>query len=218
MIIITKTSDQTRQTEHSFSTCTILTQALGTLCSPPLLPCYSLEYLVCQLLDQPFIFYMFPSFHSSLPRFPHGVYRSCAVSCASSPLFRPPRSYPRVRFRYHPCPRSHLHHYSRFRLRSRPHSHPVFVHGPPPSSPFLFPPRPRSRLRSRAPRIAPSFSHDLSFRALGYPRVAFLAPVASIILSGRAVSENRAFEAVVCSGRVVSLMIARSLEYLKSLN
>ena len=40
----------------------------------PLLPCYSLDYLGWQLLDQPFLFHIFPSFHPSLPRFPHGVY------------------------------------------------------------------------------------------------------------------------------------------------
>ena len=63
---------------------------------PLLLPFYSLDYLGCwQLLDQPFIFYIFPSFHRSLPRFPYGVYNYFAVSCACSPLFRPPRSYPR---------------------------------------------------------------------------------------------------------------------------
>ena len=38
--------------------------------------------------------------------------------------------------------------------------------------------------------IAPSFSHDLCFRALGCPRVAFVTLIASFILSGRAVSEN----------------------------
>ena len=61
---------------------------------PPLLPCHTLDYLGWQLLDQPFIFYIFSSFHPSLPRFPHGVYNYFAVSCASSPRFRPPRSYP----------------------------------------------------------------------------------------------------------------------------
>ena len=65
----------------------------------------SLDYLGWQLLDQPFIFYVFSSFHSSLPRFPHDVYNSYAVSCASSPLFRPPRSYPRSRSRPRPRPR-----------------------------------------------------------------------------------------------------------------
>ena len=43
---------------------------------------------------------------------------------------------------------------------------------------------------SVGPHIAPSFSYDLCFRALGHPRVAFLALVASVIISGRAVSEN----------------------------
>ena len=38
--------------------------------------------------------------------------------------------------------------------------------------------------------IAPFFSPDLCFCALEYPRVAFLAPVASIIYSGRVVCEN----------------------------
>ena len=75
---------------------------------PPLLPCFSLDYLGWQLLDQPFLFYVFFSFHPSLPRFPHDVYNSCAGSCASSPLFHPPRSYPRSRSR------SHLRYCSRF--------------------------------------------------------------------------------------------------------
>ena len=34
MIIVTETSDQTRQRGHTLSTCTILTCALSTLCSP----------------------------------------------------------------------------------------------------------------------------------------------------------------------------------------
>ena len=44
--------------------------------------------------------------------------------------------------------------------------------------------------RKVIPRIAPSFSHVLCFRALGYLRVAFLALEAGIVLPGRAVSEN----------------------------
>ena len=43
---------------------------------------------------------------------------------------------------------------------------------------------------SVVPHIAPPFSHDLCFRTLGYPRVAFLAPVANIIFAGRAVFKN----------------------------
>ena len=35
MILVTKTSDQTRQWGHTLSTCTNLTWALSTLCSPP---------------------------------------------------------------------------------------------------------------------------------------------------------------------------------------
>ena len=92
---------------------------------PSLLFCCSLDCLGWQLLDQAFIFYVFFSFHPSLLRFPHGVYNSCVVSCASSPLFRPPQSYPRSRSR----PRSHLRYCSRFRPRSRlcsrPRSHPI---------------------------------------------------------------------------------------------
>ena len=66
----------------------------------PLLPCCSLDYLGWQLLNQPFLFYIFFSFHQCLARFPHGVYNYFAVSCAFSPLFRPPRSYPRSRSRF----------------------------------------------------------------------------------------------------------------------
>ena len=86
--------------------------------APP--PCFlvtlSLTHLGWQLLtiDQPFLFYIFSSFHPSLPSFPHGIYNYFAVSCASSPLFRPLRSYPRSRSRY-PRPRSHL----RFRICPR---------------------------------------------------------------------------------------------------
>ena len=99
-------------------------------CAPPLLPCCSPGYPSWQLLNQPFLFYIVFAFHPCLHRFPHGVYKSCAVSCASSPLLRPPRSYPRSR--------SHLHCCSRFRPRSCPRSHPVFIQGsllPSPSSP-----------------------------------------------------------------------------------
>ena len=62
---------------------------------------------------------------------------SCAVVCASWPLFRPPRSYPR----------SHIRYCSRFRPGSRPRSHPVFVYGSPPPSPSPFPPRSCSHSR-----------------------------------------------------------------------
>ena len=47
-------------------------------------------------------------------RFPHRVYSSCAVSCASSPLLRPRRSRLRSRHRSHPRHRSHLRNCSRF--------------------------------------------------------------------------------------------------------
>ena len=134
------------------------------LVPPPLLPCCSLDYLGWQLLNQPFLFYMFLSFHPCLPRFPHGVYNYFAVSCVFSPLFRPPRSYSRSRYRR---PRSHLRYCPRFRPSSRPRSHPVFVYGSPPPSPSPSPPpapvpvpvlrsvvrlhpRPRSRPRSRS--------------------------------------------------------------------
>ena len=49
------------------------------------------------LLDQPFLFYVFFSFHPSLPRFPHSVYKSCAFFCDSSRPLRPHRFYPRSR-------------------------------------------------------------------------------------------------------------------------
>ena len=64
------------------------------------------------------VFVFFFSFHPSLPRFPHRVYTSCAACCASSPLFRPPRSRPRSRS--HPSPRSHLHCYTAMILLSFP--------------------------------------------------------------------------------------------------
>ena len=109
----------------------------------PLLPCYSLDYLGWQLLDQPFLFYIFSSFLSSLPRSPHGVYNYYAASFAFSPLFRSPRSYPRSRY---PRPRSHLRYCPSFGPHSRPRFHPVFVYGSPPPSLSPFPPCHRSRL------------------------------------------------------------------------
>ena len=100
---------------------------------PPLLPCCSPGYPSWQLLNQPFLFYIFFAFHPCLPRFPHGVYSYFAVSCAFSAPFRPPQSYSRSRYRR---PRSHLRYSPRLRPRSRPRSHPVFVYGsPPPSQP-----------------------------------------------------------------------------------
>ena len=87
----------------------------GYLVIPPLLPCLSVDYLGWQLLDQPFLFNVFFSFHPSLPRFPHGVYNLCAFSCNSSPLFHPPQSHLRSR--------SHVSYCSRFRTRPRPRYH-----------------------------------------------------------------------------------------------
>ena len=111
----------------------------------PLLPCCFLDYLGWQLLNQPFLFYIFFASHPCLPRFPHGVYNYFAVSCAFLPPFRPPQSYSRSRYRR---PRSHLRGSPRFRPRSRPRSHPVFVYGSPPPSP----------LPSPFPSCAPSFT------------------------------------------------------------
>ena len=91
-----------------------------------------------QLLNQPFLVYVFSTFYPNLLRFPHRVYNFCAVSCASAPLLCCPRSRPRSRLRSYPRPRTHLRYCSRFRPRSRLHSHPVFVHGSPPPSPFSF--------------------------------------------------------------------------------
>ena len=130
---------------------------------PTLLPCYAVEYLCWQLLDQPFFFYIFSSFRPSLPRFPHGVYKSCAVSCASSPLFRPPRSYPRSCSRY-PRPRSHLRYCPRF----RPRSHPMFVYESTPLSPCPLPPRARSRPRSH-PALLRSPSPPFPLRSVPVP-------------------------------------------------
>ena len=148
MILTMKISEQTRQRGHTLSTCTVLTQALDNLYSPPLVPCCSLDYQGWQLLNQPFLVYVFSSFDRSLPRFRHDVYNSCAVSCASSPLFRPPRSHLRSRPRSYPRPRSYLNYCSRFRPRSRPRSHPVYVDGSLAPSPLPFPPCPRAGPRS----------------------------------------------------------------------
>ena len=104
---------------------------------PPLLPCCSPGYPSWQLLNQPFIFYIFFAFRPCLPRFPHGVYSYFAVSCAFLSPFRPPQSYSRSRYRR---PRSHLRYSPHLRPRSRPRSHPVFVYGSPSPSPSPFPP------------------------------------------------------------------------------
>ena len=120
MIVVTKTSGDAIEGTHSLY---LYKSYLSpeNLVLPPLLPCCSLDYLGWQLLKQPLLFYIFfISFHPCLPHFPHGVYNYFAVSCAFSPLFRPPRSYLRSR-----RPRSHLRYCPRF----RPRSHPVFVYG-----------------------------------------------------------------------------------------
>ena len=142
MILVTKTSDQTQQRGHTLSTLYKSYLSPEHLVLPPLLPCCSLGYPGWQLLNQPFLFYIFSAFHPCLPRFPHGVYSYFAVSCAFSPPFRPPQSYSRSRYRR---PRSHLRYSPRFCPRSRPRPHPVFVYGSRTPSPSPFPPRSRSR-------------------------------------------------------------------------
>ena len=148
MILLTKTSDQTRQKRHTLSTCTIITQTLGTLCSPPLIPCYSLDYLSWQLLDQPFIFYIFSSFHPSLPLFPHVVYNSWGVLC----FFASPPPSPILPSFPFPFPSSSPFPYPLLLSFPSPlpsRSHPVFVHG--------FHPRPHSRSHPvPAPSPSPS--------------------------------------------------------------
>ena len=144
MVLITKTSDQTRQREHTLSTCTVHTYALGALCPP------SASLRFSRLSE-------FAATESTLSclRFPRCVciyYNSCAFSCNSSPLFHPSQSRPRSRSRSrshsHLRSRFHVRYSSRFRPRSRPRSHPVFVHGSPSPSLFPFPSRPRFRPRS----------------------------------------------------------------------
>ena len=135
----------------------------------PLLPCYSLDYLSWQLLNQPFLFYIFFSFHPNLPRFPHGVYNYFAISCVfrlssalPDPILVPVpvtlvpvpisatvlASVPvpvRVPIR---CSSSGPH------PRPRPCSRPALLRSPPPPLPFPLRPclhdrsRPRYRLRS----------------------------------------------------------------------
>ena len=137
---------------------------------PPLLPCCSLGYPGWQLLNQPFLFYIFFAFPPWLPRFPRGVYSYFAVSCAFSPPFRPPQSYSRSRCRR---PRSHLRYSPCFCPRSRPRSHQVFVYGSPPPSPSPFPPRPHSRPRPRPAllhSLPPPFPLPLRPRPLDCPR------------------------------------------------
>ena len=70
-------------------------------------------------------------------------HNSCAVSCASSPLLRPPRSRPHSHPGSYPRPRSHLCYCSRFRPRSHPRSCLDVLRLPTP--PFWFPPRPNHR-------------------------------------------------------------------------
>ena len=110
---------------------------------PLLLPCYSLfnrlSGFVCKYWTNPFSSTFFTlSTQVSPVSHIYGVYNYFAISCASSPLFRPPRSYPRTRSRY-PRPRSHLRYCPRFRPRSHPRSHPVvFVYGSPPPCVSMF--------------------------------------------------------------------------------
>ena len=168
MILVTKTSDQ--EGTHSIY---LYNSYLSPeyLVLPPLLPCYSLDYLGWQLLNQPFLFYFFFSFRPCLPRFPHGVYNYFAVSCALSPLFRHPdptlvplivvpvpisatvlASVPV------PVPVPIQCSSTGPRPRPRSRSRPVLLRSPPPPFPFplrLHPhdrSRPRYRLRSR-PRL-----------------------------------------------------------------
>ena len=120
-LLITKTSDQTRQRRHTLSTCTILTGALSSLCSPTLFPCYSRS-----------IFNRLSGLAGTEPTlsFLHFFSLSTQVSpvshMASTTILRffallrlssaPPRSYPRSRSRY-PRSRSHLRYCPRFRSR-----------------------------------------------------------------------------------------------------
>ena len=142
MRFITKTPDQTRQRGHTLYLY-ISYLSRGYLVRPPpasllfsrLSGLAATEPNLSCLRSPP------PSFHPSLPRFPHRV----SASCTSSPRLRPPRSRPSSRPRSHP--RSHLRYCSRFRPRSRPRSHPMFVLWSPPPSSFRVPPRPRSRPR-----------------------------------------------------------------------
>ena len=137
MIPISKVSDQTRQRVHTLSNGTVVTQALGTLCFPTFSLLFS-RSPGWQLLNQPFLLYVFFSFHSSFSRFPHRVYNYFTFSCGSSPFLRPLQFRPRSR----PCSPP------RFRTRS----HLVLFH--PPQPPFLFPLHVRPRLRS-CPRSRP---------------------------------------------------------------
>ena len=133
MILITETSDQKRQRGHTLSTCTILTQALSTLCFPPAsLILFRLSGLVATGPTLYFLHYFL--FSPKSPSFPTWrlqlfcVFLRFFSSLPPSPILSSfPSRYPRSPF---PspllCPRF------RPRSRSRALSYPVFVYRPPP--------------------------------------------------------------------------------------
>ena len=79
---------------YVYSFCLLLLSSSELIILPSFLSCYPLDYLSEQLLNRRFLVYAFSHFRSSLPRFPHRVYISCGISCASSPLLLPPQSCP----------------------------------------------------------------------------------------------------------------------------
>ena len=116
MILITKTSHQTRQTGHTLFTCVQFSPELWVPCD--LTPAFLLFSRLSGLAGTGLIlfflrFFLFPPKYL---QFPHGVYKPCAISCTSS-LPHPPRFCHRSRS--YTRPYSQLHYCSRFRARAR---------------------------------------------------------------------------------------------------
>ena len=63
-------SDATKGTHSLYLCSSYLLISPGYLVLPSLLPCYSTDYLGWQLLDQPFLLYVFSSFSPKSPPFP----------------------------------------------------------------------------------------------------------------------------------------------------
>ena len=140
MIRITKTSPHTRQRGHTLNLYGPYSSP-GYLVLPPLLHFYYLHYLGRQLLNQPFLVYVFPlstrissvSYMASTT-----LVRALALLHLSSAL--PDPILVAVLVPIHiPVP---IYATARFRPRSRPRSHRVSVHGSPSPSPFPSPFRP----------------------------------------------------------------------------
>ena len=155
MILITRTTHHAQQRGHTLSTSTVLTVLSTFFVLPSLLPCHSIDYLGRQLLNEPFLVYVFSLFQPKSASFPTSrLQLLCGflrflTSSPPSPLSSsfPSRSPPHLS--------SHLNYCSRFRPRSCPRSILVLVHGVSIPVPAL--------VSARSPLPSPSISYLRSF-------------------------------------------------------